>query len=91
MPFFTVTQPPPLSGFIHVLTNQIAVFSQQGTNLFIGTGRAANAKDVASIYNEALFHSVDLGGYVCMPTRSSEASSFGFARKWRKRDLVGLQ
>ena len=57
----------------------------------LGTGRAANAKDVASIYNELLFHSVDLGGYVCMPTRTSEASSFGSARKWRKRDLVGLQ
>ena len=32
-------QLPPLSGFVHVLTNQIAVFSQQGTNLFRhGTG-----------------------------------------------------
>ena len=39
-------------------------------------------KDVArGIYNELPFHSVRLGGYVCMPTRSSEASSFGFARK----------
>ena len=84
-------QPPPLSGFIHPLTNQIAVFSQQGTNLFIGTGRAANAKDVASIYNEALFHFVRSGSYVCMPTRTSEASAFGSARKWRKRDLVGLR
>ena len=45
-----------------------------------------------NICNELLFHSVGLGGYVCLPTCSSEASSFGSARKWRKRKiLVGLQ
>ena len=51
-------------------------------------------KDVAaeSIYDELPFHSVRLGGYLCLPTCSSEASSFGSAQKWRKREiLVGLQ
>ena len=50
-------------------------------------------KDVArGIYNELPFHSVRLGGYVCMPTRSSEARSFGFARKcWERDPVVGLQ
>ena len=49
-------------------------------------------KDVAGgICNEPLFHSVRLGGYVCMLTGSYKASSFEFARKWRKQDLVELQ
>ena len=45
-----------------------------------------------SIQNELRFHSVRLGGYVCLSACSSEASPFRSARKWRKREiLVGLQ